>query len=298
MYSLTFAIVGLSDTSADTEADTRALASRNAASFFDNFGPSETTVVFLPGTAGTAGFPVIKAVSIRRGERIIHFALSSPIKKDISTIDMSFPCKRFSVELPTNGGCSWLLCGASRSGKTTFMKYIYNEYYKKFITVMFSMNKHADIYKDLDKKVIVSDKFLSTLLAEAREINSLCDNKFPFLFISDDYVDSKIKNDPEITRLLTIARNHLTSSIMSFQGRTLVSAVGRNQVNFICIFRQNTPKEWKNVIEEFLDMWLPMDMTMPEKIAFCVEATKDHQLFFVDNIKCECYITKLTKSQL
>jgi GTPase SAR1 family protein len=210
---------------------------------------------------------------------------------------MSFPCKRFSVELPTNGGCSWLLCGASRSGKTTFMKHIYKEYYKKFITIMFSMNRHADIYKDLDKKVILSDKFLSPLIAEAHDINTVCDNKFPFLFISDDYVDSKIKHDPEITRLLTIHRNANISSIFSFQGRTLVNSVGRNQVNYICIFKQQTPKEWKNVIEEFLDMWLPMDMTMPEKIAFCVEATKDHQLFFVDNINSECYITKLTKAQ-
>jgi hypothetical protein len=211
---------------------------------------------------------------------------------------MAFPSQKFSVELPTNGGCSWLLCGASRSGKTTMMKYIYNTYYTKFITTMFSMNPHADIYKDFDTKVITSDKFLPQLITEAHEINKCCDNKFPFLFISDDFVDKNIKNNPEITRLLTVLRNANCSSIMSFQGRTLVSSVGRNQVNYIAIFAQQTPKEWKCVVEEFLDMWLPMEMTMPEKIAFCKEATAGHQFFFIDNIKGCCYISKLSKAQI
>ena len=81
------------------------------------------------------------------------------------------------------------------------------------------MNRHADIYKDLDDKVLVADKFHSELIREAHEINSLCENRFPFLFISDDYVDYSIKNDPEITRALTIYRNSNVSSIFSFQGR-------------------------------------------------------------------------------
>lgn len=211
---------------------------------------------------------------------------------------MAFPSQKFSVELPTGGGCSWLLCGASRSGKTTMMKYIYNTYYRKHITTMFSMNTHAAIYKDFDDKVITCDRFCPELIAEAHQINKACDNKFPFLFISDDFVDNKIKNHPEITRLLTILRNANTSSIMSFQGRTLVSSVGRNQVNYIAIFAQQTPKEWKCVVEEFLDMWLPMDMTMPEKIAFCREATAGHQFFFIDNITGCCYISKLSKAQI
>lgn len=211
---------------------------------------------------------------------------------------MTFPAKKFNIELPTNGGCSWLLCGAGRSGKSTLMKYLYKTYYRKFISVMFSMNRHADIYKDMDNKIIVSDKYLPEVISEAHELNSKCDNAYPFLFISDDYVDYSIKNSQEITRLLTIYRNANMSSIFSFQGRTLVSPVGRNQVNFICIFQQHTAKEWKNVIDEFMDMWLPMGMTMPEKIAFCHEACNDHQFFFVDNIKGECFITKLSKSQV
>jgi hypothetical protein len=211
---------------------------------------------------------------------------------------MSFPCKKFDITLPENGGTSWMLCGRSRAGKTSLLKHIYNSYYKKHITMMFSMNKQADIYKNLDKNVMVCDSFEPTLIAEAHELNVKCDNKYPFLFISDDYVDSSIKSNPEITRLLTLYRNASCSSIFSFQGRTLMSSVGRNQVNYVCIFAQSTPKEWKNVIEEFLDMWLPLEMTMPEKIAFCKEATKDYQFFCIDNITNECYLTKLGKHQI
>ena len=162
---------------------------------------------------------------------------------------------------------------------------------------MFSMNRQADIYKDLDEKVIISDRFHSELLREAHEINSLCDNKFPFLFISDDYVDPKIKNDHEITRAMTIYRNANVSSVWSFQGRTLMSAVGRNNSNFIVVLKQQTPLEWENVIKEFLSMYLPTGMTMREMVEFCKHATVDYQFFFIDNIEGKCYLSKLTKAQ-
>jgi len=210
---------------------------------------------------------------------------------------MSFETRKFNIELPTNGGVSILLCGASRSGKTTLMKYLYKKHFQKHVTCMFSMNRHSDIYKDLDDKVMISDCFHSELLREAHEINSLCDNKFPFLFISDDYVDTKIKNDPEITRCMTLYRNAAISSMWSFQGRTLMSAVGRNNANYIAIFKQQTPLEFENVIKEFLSMWLPTGMTMREMVDFCKEATMDHQFFFIDNIEGKCYLSKLSKEQ-
>lgn len=210
---------------------------------------------------------------------------------------MPFETRKFSLELPTNGAVSIILIGASRSGKTTMLKHLYNEHFSKCITTMFSMNKHADIYKDLDDKVMVSDRFHSELLREAHQINSICDNKFKFLFISDDYVDSKIKNDPEITRALTIYRNAGINSIFSFQGRTLMSAVGRNNANYIMIFKQQTPLEFENVIKEFLAMYLPTGMSMREMIEFVRLATQDHQFFMIDNIEGKCYLSKLTKAQ-
>jgi hypothetical protein len=212
---------------------------------------------------------------------------------------MSFETRKFNVEFPSgigSSGISVMLVGASRSGKTTFLKHMLKQF-NKHITVMFSMNRHADIYKDLGDKIMISDQFHSELIRDAHQINSLCDNKFPFLFISDDYVDTKIKNDPEITRCMTLYRNAAISSIWSFQGRTLMSAVGRNNANYIAIFKQQTPLEFENVIKEFLSMWLPTGMTMREMVDFCKEATMDHQFFFIDNIEGKCYLSKLSKEQ-
>ena len=211
---------------------------------------------------------------------------------------MSFPVDKFNLVLPTNGGVSIALVGASRSGKTTLLKYMYKNYFRKHITTMFSMNPQAEIYKDLGSKVLVSDKYHPELLKEAHEINKLTDNKYPFLFISDDFVNMRIKTDGEVVRALTIYRNSGISTIFSFQGRTLMSAVGRNNINYIAVFKQQTPKEWESVIKEFLSMWLPTGMTMREMVEFCRVATSEHQFFFIDNITGCCYISKLSAEQI
>ena len=209
----------------------------------------------------------------------------------------TFETKAFDLVLPTNGGVSMILVGASRSGKTTLLKYLYKKYFDSYITTMFSMNAHADIYKDLSDKVMIADTFHPELLREAHEINSLCKNKFPFLFISDDYVDANIKNNPEITRALTIYRNSNMTSIFSFQGRTLMNAVGRNNANYIFVLKQQTPLEIENVIKEFLSMYLPTGMSMREMVSFVQMATADHQMFVIDNIEGKCYLTKLSPKQ-
>jgi hypothetical protein len=213
---------------------------------------------------------------------------------------MSFPTRKFSLELPTNSNSavSIALIGASRSGKTTMMKHLYNAHFKKHITTMFTMNPHADIYKDFGTKILTCEEYFPELMREAHELNSLCDNEYPFCFISDDFVSTKIKHDAEVTKALTIYRNANISSIWSFQGRTLMSAVGRNQINYICVFKQQTPLEWTNVIKEFLSMWLPTGMSMREMIEFCKLATQDHQFFMIDNIVGECFISKLSKDQI
>ena len=211
---------------------------------------------------------------------------------------MSFTVSEFSLELPTNGSVAFGLIGASRSGKTTLLKYIVKKHFKKHITVMTTMNPHADIYDSFSKKILVTSEFYPELLREAHELNTVCHNKYPFLFISDDFVDTKIKNDPEVTRALTIYRNANVSSIWSFQGRTLMNSVGRNNLNYCFILRQQTPREWKAVIDEFLDMWLPMGLTMREKIEFCKMATEDHQMFFLNNIDGTCCLTKLSPPQV
>lgn len=163
---------------------------------------------------------------------------------------------------------------------------------------MFSMNPQADIYKNLSKRILISDTFHGTLLREAHELNKISDNRYPFLFISDDYVGGRIKDDPEITRALTIYRNANISTIFSFQGRTLMNATGRNNLNYVFILKQQTPRDWEAVIKEYLLMYFPVETSMRAMIEFCKEHTKDHEFFFINNITGECYMSKLTPSQV
>ena len=232
-----------------------------------------------------------------RAARVACLIISPFITRMSDEIDRELEARPFDITLPTNGGVSFVLCGASRSGKTTLLKYLYRTYFKKHITTMFSLNTQAAIYKDLSSKTIVCPEFLPELLDEMHSINVKTDNKFPFLVISDDYVGGRIKNDEQITRLLTVYRNAGMSSIFSFQGRTLLNPVGRQNANYICILKQQTPHDWTNVIKEFLDMWLPMNMTMPEKIRYCMAATEDHQMFVIDNINGCAFISKLSRAQ-
>lgn len=213
-------------------------------------------------------------------------------------IEDDIVAKPFSITLPTNGGVSFILCGASRSGKSCLLKYLYKTYFKSHISIMFSLNTQADIYKNLSKNTIVSPEFLPDILSDCHTINVKSGNKFPMLILSDDYVGGQVKNAEEVTRLLTVYRNANMSSIFSFQGRTLINPVGRASCNYIAILAQQTPQAWMNICKEYLDSYLPMSMTYPERIRYCQEATRDHQFFFIDNILGEFYISKLSRAQM
>jgi len=84
------------------------------------------------------------------------------------------------IELPTNGGCSFLLLGSTRSGKSTAMLAIYEKYFKKHITMLLTHSSHADIYKPLQKTAIVSPGFHAELVTEPMTLNRETKNKYPF----------------------------------------------------------------------------------------------------------------------
>lgn len=206
--------------------------------------------------------------------------------------------RHFSLDLPNNGGVSIAMIGASRAGKTSLLKYLWKEYFSDKITIMYSQNAHAKIYHDLPNKVLICPDYYPDLINDIHIINSRNRNKFNFCLISDDCVGSKVKNDPMITKALTIMRNTGLTSIWSFQSSILMNSVGRSNCNYIMIFKQNTPKEIKRVIDEYLDQYLPMGLTMTEKIHLFHNLTKDYNFFFIDTIKGVCSLCKLSKEQL
>ena len=209
-----------------------------------------------------------------------------------------FPSKKFELSLPDNGGISIFLLGASRSGKSTMLRYLYKTHFSHYITMFLSMNQHADIYRSMGDKMILMDEYYPEILQEMHHINAETGNKFQFLYVNDDFVSNKIKNDSEILRLLTLYRNAGMSSIQSFQGQTLMNPVGRAQVNLVLIFAQNTAREYERVIKEYMLGWIPEGMTMKEMIKWMMAATQNHQFIVIDQLHHQCYISKLMKDQL
>jgi hypothetical protein len=77
-----------------------------------------------------------------------------------------------------------------------------------------------------------------------------------------------------------------------------MNAVGRNNLNYIVIFKQQTPTEFENVVKEFLSMWLPSHLTMRQMVSFVQKATLSHHFFLIDNIEGCCYLSKLAPHQI
>ena len=61
------------------------------------------------------------------------------------------PDRPFSLEMPPvdTGGCSILMIGSGRSGKTTALKYILDTDFKKHLGAIFSQSAKAEAYKHM-----------------------------------------------------------------------------------------------------------------------------------------------------
>ena len=66
---------------------------------------------------------------------------------------MPLETRKFDFELPENGGVSVALLGSTRSGKTTFLKYLLDKHFAKHLKVLMSNSIHAPIYKDMKDMV-------------------------------------------------------------------------------------------------------------------------------------------------
>jgi ABC-type branched-subunit amino acid transport system ATPase component len=212
---------------------------------------------------------------------------------------INIPERPFDLKLLPNTGSTIAIIGTSKAGKTTLMKYIYKTYFKDFITVMFSLNTHAEIYRDIGKDVILFDHYEPFVFKSAHAINKAHKNKFDFFMITDDIIGSKLKNDPQITRAMTVLRNCGITTLQSLQDATLLSCVGRNNANYIMIFKQITPRKMMEVIDEFLLSYFPSTMRKREILEYCMDTLSEKgRFFFIDNVHSTIQLCKLTQEQI
>ena len=200
--------------------------------------------------------------------------------------------KPFNVELPSNNTCSFLLLGSTRSGKTTFMKYIVKEKFKNHITACMTQSLHADVYKDLGKNIALCSSYQPQILNDMYQINKNTKNHYDFLTIIDDCPTTK--NDKELLKALTIYRNSDISVIIANQELSLFNAISRSNINFVCLFKLNSDMAIEKCVKTYLRSYFPPGTSLPEMIKKYRELTDNHHFFFINNLTGEVCRTKIS----
>lgn len=201
--------------------------------------------------------------------------------------------KRFQFELPKNGGVSVCFLGSTRSGKTTFLKYLIDKSFSKHFKILMSNSIHNPIYKELggvSKDIVKSPIYFPKLVKDGYDINKETKNHYDFLYILDDVVTAKF--DKELLKLLAIYRNSNLSCIISIQSPVLLNSATRGNLNYVFLGRMNSEEQIEKTIKMYLSSYLEGKMT--DKIRKYKEMTEDHHWIVVDNLTGDIYRTKLT----
>lgn len=204
--------------------------------------------------------------------------------------DDIFPNLPFNIEVPeVGGGCSIGMVGAGRSGKTTALGYILNKYFSKHIGVLFTGSPQIKEYQDIN--IIQCDQFQPRVIKTMYEINKETNNHYRFLTVLDDIVDRKF--DKEVLKCWTIYRNSDLSSIVSVQDVNLLNASGRNNINFLMLFKLNTDDRVERCIKAYLSSHFPKGMKMIDKVRWYKKNTEDHHFIFVDSLNDKIYRSRI-----
>lgn len=195
--------------------------------------------------------------------------------------------KEFSFKLPENGGVSICFLGSTRSGKTTFLKTVITDYFKKHIKMLMSNSIHNPIYDNI-KDCVVAPLYIPEMVKEGYEINKKTDNHYKFLYILDDVVSAKF--DKELLKLLAIYRNSNLSCIISIQSPVLLNSATRGNLNYVMLGRMNSEESIEKTIKIYLSSYLKGRMV--DKIREYKRLTEDHYWICVDNLTGNVYRTK------
>ena len=197
-----------------------------------------------------------------------------------------------SLTLPENKAMSFACIGSTRSGKSYALCHLWETIFKKHITILMTLSGHAEIYKPLCKKAVITDGFHTELIDEPMAINKATKNHYDFCLIFDDLA-LEGKTSEQMTKLLTIGRNSGMSAIISGQKMTMLSSTGRSNINYILCFKQNTETAIEDTIKTYLRSYFPKGMKIPDMISLYKELTADHNFFCVDTLNDLCFISKI-----
>ena len=177
---------------------------------------------------------------------------------------------------------------------------------RKLQTVLFSVNSHADVYKDIDgargrtdagrdgtptssgptntaKKVMMCNKFDNNgkrLINQMKKVNMMQNNSFNYLIMLDDIINAKYS--VILNNLILTYRNSNFSSIISLQYPYLLSKGSRSSINQAIFGAFNTDESIESVIKSFLgSKFSAMGYhTLPTQIQLYKKLTADYHFLY------------------
>jgi hypothetical protein len=204
----------------------------------------------------------------------------------MSSNQVRIPDRPFGLELPDEktGGCSILMVGSTRSGKSVALKTILDRYFKKHIGCLFSNSIHANAYNQMRSypNLVPSGAVVPELLKDSYLINRETKNHYHWLYIFDD--TPMVRNDKELLKLLTIYRNSGISGIVCTQSPTLLNPTCRSNFNFVLLFKMNSTERTEANVKIWLRTYFPKGYTMEDKMLWYNKATEDHHFLLIDNL--------------
>lgn len=210
-----------------------------------------------------------------------------------------FPIQKFSFERNTNknmSACSFGIIGSSKSGKTTFLKYLLKQNFDDDIKVLMTQSPASDIYNSLKKDCAFAPNYLPEVIRSCYMVNKHTKNHYPFCIIVDDVIG--VKNDRQMAKLMCLYRNSRMSALVCGQDLTLLNATGRANVNNLCLFKQNTENRIEDNVRNFCKSYFPKNLSIDEKCELYKKLTENHCFLFIDQLNSVMIRCKLQPQQI
>ena len=213
-----------------------------------------------------------------------------------STNQHGIPIRRLdTIEPPENGCFSFGLVGSTRSGKSCAMLWIWDKWFKEYISVMYTGSSQASIYKPLQKSCAISPAFFPEIIKDTMTINMKTKNKYKFLHIFDDMLDQK--QSKALSKLLCIGRNNGMSTIFCAQDLTIMNSIGRTNYNYMLLFRLNSMVSVEKVVRNYLRHVLPKG-SIEEQCKIYNDLTQAHYFFVCDFLANQTFLCKLDINEI
>lgn len=197
--------------------------------------------------------------------------------------------KDIPIHFDNGTGNTFVLFGASKSGKTTLMMKIYNDYWKNYcapkrtLTTLFAMNPQIKLY-DSAQFIIKCDVFdtdSANYIDWQRKTNKLNNNKFTFLNMFDDIID--VRHKSIINNLILTYRNSNMSAIICLQYVNLLSKAARSNINNVFLMHMNTDESIEVAIKAYLSALLhKIGIAAESGIQWYRDHTRDHNFIYIN----------------